>query len=412
MQFELFVALRYLKAKRKQTFISIITVISIAGVMVGVMALVTVLAVMNGFQEDIKNKILGITSHVIVLSASGGIQDYEKITREVETVDGVVAGTPFVLGQAMLSTDRAATGVVVRGIDLDTERRVISLETNLKEGILDDLRPSGRLAGIDSTEGIIIGKELAHLLGVSRGDEINMMSPIGVMTPVGMVPKMRKFRVSGIFESGMYEYDSSLVFLELGAAQDFFGMPGRVTGIEVRVKDIYQAGQVSHSIAQKLGFPYWTKDWIQMNKSLFSALKLEKIMMFILLALIIMVAAFNIIGTLILVVMEKTRDIAILKSMGATARQILNVFIINGVFVGVVGTVLGLVGGYGLCLLLARYPFPLPSDVYQLSHLPIKPDVFDFLSVAVCAIAISFMATVYPSWHASQLQPAEALRYE
>jgi lipoprotein-releasing system permease protein len=412
MRFELFVGLRYLKAKRKQTLISIITVISIAGFTVGVMALVTVLAVMNGFQEDIRNKILGITSHIIVLGGSSGIQDYETITKQVETVEGVVAGTPFVLGQAMLSTERAATGVIVRGIDPDTASRVISLQINLKEGALEDLRPSSVPAGIDSQEGMIIGRELAHLLGVSMGDEINMISPMGVMTPVGMVPKMRKFMVMGIFESGMYEYDSSLVFLNLSAAQDFFDMHGRVTGVEVRVKDIYKADEVSHRIAQKLGFPYWTKDWMQMNKNLFSALKLEKIMMFILLALIVMVAAFNIIGTLIMVVMEKTRDIAILKAMGATARQILNVFIIGGVVVGVVGTALGIAGGYGLCLLLARYPFPLPSDVYQLSHLPVKPDLVDFLVVAISAIAISFTATIYPSWQASQLRPAEALRYE
>ncbi len=412
MRFELFMGLRYLKAKRKQTFISIITVVSIAGVMVGVMALVTVLAVMNGFQEDIRNKILGITSHLIVLDGSGGIREYQKITGQVETVEGVVAATPFVLGQAMLSTGRAATGVVIRGIDPVTAPEVINLEINLKEGTLDDLHSSKDPTGIDSPKGMIIGKELAHLLGVSRGDEINMISPTGVMTPVGMVPRMRKFKVAGVFESGMYEYDSSLVFLDLGVAQDFFDMSDRVTGIEVRVKDIYQASEVSQRVALELGSPYWTKDWMQMNKSLFSALKLEKIMMFILLALIIMVAAFNIIGTLTLVVMEKTRDIAILKSMGATARKILNIFIIEGVVVGVVGTALGILGGYGLCLLLARYPFPLPSDVYQLNHLPVKPEIFDFLVVAASAIAISFAATIYPSWHASKLQPAEALRYE
>jgi len=412
MRFELFVGLRYLKAKRKQALISIITVISTAGFTIGVMALVTVLAVMNGFQEDIRNKILGITSHVIVLGRSSGIQDYDAVTRQVEGIEGVVAGTPFVLGQAMLSTDRAATGVVVRGIDPATASSVISLQINLKEGALDDLRSSPAPAGISSPDGMIIGNELAQLMGVSRGEEINMISPTGVMTPVGMVPKMRKFKVTGIFESGMYEYDSSLVFLNLGAAQDFFDMPDRVTGVEVRVKDIYKADKVSHRIAQELGYPFWTKDWMQMNKSLFSALKLEKIMMFILLALIVMVAAFNIIGTLIMVVMEKTRDIAILKSMGATARQILCVFTIGGVVVGVVGTALGIAGGYGLCLLLARYPFPLPSDVYQLSHLPVKPQVLDFLVVAASAIAISFTATIYPSWQASQLRPAEALRYE
>ncbi|MBW2146683.1 MAG: lipoprotein-releasing ABC transporter permease subunit [Deltaproteobacteria bacterium] len=412
MRFELFIGLRYLRAKRKQTFISIISVISIVGVMVGVMALVTVLAVMNGFQEDIRNKILGITSHVLVLDGSGGIREYQTITRRVETVEGVVAATPFVLGQAMLSTDRAATGVVVRGIDPETASRVVNLEINLKEGTLDELHSPEGPAGVDSPEGMIIGRELENLLGVSRGDEINMISPTGVMTPVGMVPRMRKFKVTGVFESGMYEYDSTLVFLDLRAAQDFFDMPDRVTGIEVRVQDIYQADEVSQRVARELGFPYWTKDWMQMNKNLFSALKLEKIMMFILLALIIMVAAFNIIGTLTMVVMEKTRDIAILKSMGATARKILNIFIIEGVVVGVMGTALGIMGGYGLCLLLARYPFPLPRDVYPLSYLPVKPDIFDFLVVAASAIVISFAATIYPSWHASKLQPAEALRYE
>jgi lipoprotein-releasing system permease protein len=236
---------------------------------------------------------------------------------------------------------------------------------------------------------------------------------MGVMTPMGMVPRMKKFKIVGIFESGMYEYDSSFLYISLKNAQDFINMPGVVTGIEVKTDDIYRVKEIASGIVRDLGYSYWTKDWMEMNRNLFAALKLEKITMFVILILIIMVAAFNIVSTLIMVVMEKNKDIAILKSMGATASSIMKIFIIEGLVVGVVGTLLGTIGGYALGFLLSEYKFiKLPSDVYYISTLPFRIDSLDSILIAISAIGISFLATLYPSWQASRLLPAEALRYE
>lgn len=419
MKFELFVSFRYLKAKRKQTFISLVTGISIAGVAVGVMALIIVLAVMNGFHEDLRNKILGVTSHIIVLPKDDVITDYEKLAKRVEEVKGVVAATPFILGQAMISRRSSVQGIVVRGIDPRSASRVLSIQSNMREGKLVDIMPSpaGHAASGAGTEkempGIVIGVELSHILGAYPGDEVVMISPKTTSTPIGLVPKMKKFKVVGVFDCGMYEYNSSMAYIGLDSAQDFFDMGKGVSGIEVKVKDIYKVREIANLINAKLGWKYWTRDWMQLNRSLFSALKLEKTAMFIILTLIVVVAAFNIISTLILVVMEKTKDIAILKSMGATARQILNIFLLNGLIVGVTGTLIGVVSGYVGCKILDKYQFiKLPGDVYPISTLPVKPEVLDFAIVSVAAVMISFLATMYPSWHASKLEPAEALRYE
>ncbi len=409
MSFELFVSLRYLAAKRKQTFISIITFISMAGVAVGVMALIVVLAVMSGFEEDLKGKILGVTSDAVVTRMGGPVADWRELAAEVAKTPGVVAASPFVYTQALLSAGRNATGVIVRGIDPALSRRVLSVGLNMKEGSLAALTPRRPT----ELPGIVLGRVLARNLGAWVGDSVDLISPFGQMTAVGRLPRARQFRVVGVFESGMFEYDASLAYLSLASAQSFLGMGDQVTGLELKVRDIYQAAEVARSIQQRLGFPYATQDWMGMNRNLFSALKLEKVVMFIILTLIVLVAAFNIVSTLIMVVMEKNKDIGILKSMGATRRSIMKIFVFEGLIIGVVGTLLGLVGGVGLCALLARYQFvKLPADVYYISRLPVLMEPLDVALVCAAAVAISLAATLYPAWQASRLDPAEAIRYE
>jgi lipoprotein-releasing system permease protein len=414
MSYELFIGLRYLKAKRKQTFVSLITLISIAGVMVGVTALIVVIAVMNGFKEDLRDKILGVTSHVVISRFDGNISKYQKVRAKVEEVAGVNAATPFIYTQVMISSRKAISGAVLRGIEPKTASKVINLPKNLRSGSLDELEAEKKPEGMRSTPGIILGNELARNIGVSRGEPVTVISPLGRLTPLGRVPRSQTFRVAGIFDSGMYEYDSSIAYVSLWAAQRFLGIGERVTGIEVRVDEIYEADRVARAIGKALdGYPYWSRDWMRMNKNLFSALKLEKIVMFIILTLIILVAAFNIVGTLIMVVIEKTRDIAILKSMGATRRSIMKIFMIEGAVIGLVGTLLGLLGGYTLCKLLATYKFiELPSDVYYISTLPVQMNPLDVAIIALAAIVITLAASVYPAWQASRFDPAEAIRYE
>ena len=414
MSYELFIGLRYLKAKRKQTFVSLITLISIAGVMVGVTALIVVIAVMNGFKEDLRDKILGVTSHVVISRFDGNISKYQEVRAKVEEVSGVNAATPFIYTQVMISSRKAISGAVLRGIEPKTASKVINLPKNLRAGSLEELEAENKPEGMRSTPGIILGNELARNIGASRGEPVTVISPLGRLTPLGRVPRSQTFRVAGIFDSGMYEYDSTIAYVSLWAAQRFLGIGDRVTGIEVRVDDIYEADRVARAIGKALdGYPYWSRDWMRMNKNLFSALKLEKIVMFIILTLIILVAAFNIVGTLIMVVIEKTRDIAILKSMGATRRSIMKIFMIEGAVIGLVGTLLGLLGGYTLCTLLATYKFiELPSDVYYISTLPVQMDPLDVALIALAAIVITLAASVYPAWQASRFDPAEAIRYE
>jgi lipoprotein-releasing system permease protein len=414
MSYELFIGLRYLKAKRKQTFVSLITFISIAGVMVGVTALIVVIAVMNGFKEDLRDKILGVTSHVVISRFDGNISKYQEVRAKVEEVSGVNAATPFIYTQVLISSRKAISGAVLRGIEPKTASKVINLPKNLRAGSLEELEAEKKPEGMRSTPGIILGNELARNIGASRGEPVTVISPLGRLTPLGRVPRSQTFRVAVIIDSGMYEYDSTIAYVSLWAAQRFLGIGDRVTGIEVRVDEIYEADRVAEAIGRALdGYPYWSRDWMRMNKNLFSALKLEKIVMFIILTLIILVAAFNIVGTLIMVVIEKTRDIAILKSMGATRSSIMKIFMIEGAVIGLVGTLLGLLGGYTLCKLLATYKFiELPSDVYYISTLPVQMNPLDVALIALAAIVITLAASVYPAWQASRFDPAEAIRYE
>jgi lipoprotein-releasing system permease protein len=418
MKYEWFIGFRYLKAKRKQTFISIITIISIAGVTLGVMTLIIVLAVMNGFEKTLKEKILGTQAHVTLLKAGQeGMDHYEEVMKKVEDVKGVVSAAPFIFSQVMLSSESGVSGVILTGVEPDLQGKVTDLARNLRTGQLQDLKKPRE----GDLPGIILGVELGKHLGVSVNDTLQVISPLGTLTPMGMVPKMKRFRVVGIFYSGMYEFDNTFAYISIGSAQTFFNMDSRVTGIEIKTNDIYRVKEIGKEIRRKLGFPFWTKDWMEMNRNLFSALRMEKIAMFIILVLIVLVAAFNIISTLIMVVMEKNKDIAILKSMGAPSQGILKIFVIEGLVIGVVGTALGAILGLGAAFNLEKiesfvenlFGFKiLSSEVYYIDKLPSKVNPVDVAWIVTTAILISLLATLYPSWRASKLDPAEALRYE
>ena len=425
MSFEFFISLRYLRAKRKQIFVSIITFISIAGIFLGVAALIIVLAVMNGFETDLRNKILGINSHVVLMQYTGAMKDYQKVMNEVEQVEGVVASTPFIFSQAMLRNEGRTSGVILRGMSVANAFKVINLG-KMHEGNFDYLSEKQRSTiglGKDTSmlPGIVIGKELAKNMGLLLFDPVNIISPMGISTPMGMVPKMKKFIVVGIFDSGFYEYDSTLAYISLRDCQEFLNLGERVTGIEIKVNDIYRANIIAKSIEKKLGFPFWARNWMEMNKNLFSALKLEKRVMFIILSLIVLVAAFNIICTLIMIVMEKNKDIAILKSMGATSASIMKIFIYQGVTIGAIGTLMGCIGGLAVALNLEKLSVSienlfgfkiLPGDVYYLSQLPSQVNYSEVAIIIIGTMLICFLSTIYPSRRASKLDPAEALRYD
>jgi lipoprotein-releasing system permease protein len=417
MSYELFIGLRYLRAKRKQTFISANTFISVAGIFLGVAALIIVLAVMNGFEIELRDKILGINSHIVLMEYTGGMGNHERVMEELKSVDGVVASTPFIYGQAMLKNSGRVTGVVLRGMSIETYGNVINLG-KMRDGNIDNLSSGGNKTDLP---GVVIGKELAQNLGLLLFDTVEILVPMGISTPMGIVPKIKKFSVVGIFDSGSYEYDSSLVFMSLKNCKKFLGMKDTVTGIEIKVDDIYGAGRIAKAIQEKLGYPYWARSWMEMNKNLFSALKLEKRVMFIILSLIVIVAAFNIITTLIMTVMEKSRDIAILKSMGATARSIMKIFMIEGIIIGGIGIILGCIAGITVALNLEwisrsvenLFGFKiLPEGVYYLNEVPSKINYGDVAVIVIAAMLICFLASIYPSWRASKLDPAEALRYE
>jgi len=408
--FETFVALRLLTGvKRQKGFLSLSTFISVAGVMVGVMALIVVIGVMTGFDLDLKKKILSVNAHILVQKHGASLTDEEQVAAKIKDVPGVVAVEPFIYTQVMYSSPGNIAGGVIRGLDLATIRQGGPHALNVVQGKFADLA-----AGEPGDPPLAaIGNELARNLNLSVGDYLNIISPLGTLTPMGRLPRMKAFRVSAIFHSGMYEFDSSLVYTSIPVLQEFLGLGHRVTGLEVEIKDIYAAVELADVIQKKLGAPFFTRNWIYMNRSLFAALKLEKIAMFIILTLIILVAAFGIASTLFMMVMKKTRDIAILKSMGATRQSIMKIFILNGMIIGGLGTIGGLGLGLGLCAILKKYQFiKLPSDVYYISTLPVTVQVPDVLAIITAAMAISFLATLYPSWQAARMDPVEAIRYE
>ncbi len=406
--FEWFISSRYLRARHKQKFISLISLISVAGITMGVMALIVVLAVYSGFTNGLRDQILGINSHIIVQRIGGQISEYELTRDRIMAVDGVTGATPYLYAQTLLSGTRGGTGVILRGVDPDTARGVIALPEQMIQGSVE-----GLTTAIDPRlPNIILGVALASDLHVSVGDKVRLISPSGPLTPMGIIPKIKSCIVSGIFESGMYEYDSSIAYMHIPDVQNFLQSGDVAHGIEVTVieKKLNQADEIGEKIVEVLGRPFIAKDWMSMNRNLFAAFKLEKIGMFICVALIILVAALNIISALIMVVMEKETHIAILKAMGATSRSIMKIFFYQGLVIGFVGTTLGVLGGLGLCEILSRYQFiELPSNVYPMNTLPIKVLPMDVTIIAVCAIVITLSATIYPSWKASQVKPAEVL---
>ncbi|MBL4903672.1 MAG: lipoprotein-releasing ABC transporter permease subunit [Desulfocapsa sp.] len=406
--FEWFISFRYLRARHKQKFISLITLISVAGIAMGVMALIVVLAVYSGFTTGLRDQILGINAHIIVQRLGGIIPEYTLIRDRIMTVDDVTGATPYLYAQTLLSGPRGGTGVVLRGIDPATAQGVIALPAQMIEGSV-----RGLIQDEDTRiPNIILGVAMAADLHVSVGDKVRLISPAGPLTPMGVIPKIKTCRVSGIFESGMYEYDSSIAYMHIPAVQNFLSSGDVVHGIEVTVKEkeLNRADQVGKRIVEHLGSGFVAKDWMSMNRNLFAAFKLEKIGLFICVALIILVAALNIISALIMVVMEKEKDIAILKSMGTTSKSIMKIFFNQGLVIGFTGTFIGVASGLGLCTILSRYQFiELPSNVYPMNTLPIKVLPMDVTIIAMSAIIITLSATIYPSWKASKVKPAEVL---
>jgi lipoprotein-releasing system permease protein len=404
MKFELLVAIRYLKAKRKQAVISLITVISIVGVAAGVAALIIALAINAGFREDLQEKLLGAQPHVSLLPKSrDGISNYLEVTRQVEQLDGVVAAAPTIFQTVLISSGVASEGVFLKGIIPEMESRLSALSQNLVQGNLKSF----------DDDSIVIGQELANRLGSFAGDHVRILSAETRLTPVGPVTRNRTFKVVAIFSSGLFDYDSRWVYVSMPASQRLLGVADVASMIEVKVDDIYQANAIGHRIAEKIGGDLDFADWMSQNRSIFQALRLERLVMFITIGLIVMVAALNIVATLIMMVLEKTRDIAILLSMGAAPSQIRRIFILQGVVIGVIGTLAGVVVGNVACYVADTYRLiSLAPDVYTIAYVPFRPNLMDSLIVALSAILISFLATLYPSSAAARLQPVEALRYE
>ena len=408
MPFEIFLGLRYLRARGHKTNLSLFVWIGIGGVFLGVSALIVVLAVMTGFQDGIRDKIISANPHVLIMEAGGrGVADGGALAKRVGPVPGVVSATPFVLQQALFtSPNGGATGGLLRGVDLATPAVRDAITTQVRFGSLEPV-----LKG--SEPALVLGRELARSLGVAPGDHVTVISPQGAMTAVGLVPKMRRFLVAGWVEVGMYEYDASLAYTSLAAAQEFAGLGDRVTGVEVKLANPFDAKDVGRTIAGQLKGPYWIRDWMDMNRNLFAALQLEKLALFVIVTIIVLVAAFAIIGHLVLLVAEKRKEIGILKAMGAGAGSIGTVFLVAGMLIGVGGTVAG--SAFGLLLIWVQNTYKiirLAGDVYQISYLPMKLTGSDFAMIVGSTLVISFLATLSPARRAARMDPIEVLRYE
>ncbi|MCL5005821.1 MAG: ABC transporter permease [Acidobacteria bacterium] len=409
MRFELFVAMRYLKAKRRQAAISVITAISVVGIMAGVCALVVALAINDGFREKLVNNLLGATSNInLIRTQNDGIRHYEALTARLSKLPHVVAAAPALYEEVLISSQQRAQGVVLKGVDPVREVKVGDLLQHLTEGSLKGL--SETFPGADP---IIIGKDLAKSLGVFVGDTVMVTSPQGALTPFGVVPKYKHFRVVGIFDSGFFDFDSTWAFTNLSAAQQLFDLKNVVSVIEFKLDNVYKADAVAKVIRKAAGPGFTTTTWMNQNRSLFHALSLERLVTILTIGLIVLVAALNIFITLVMMVMEKNRDIAVLRSMGAKKRQIWTVFTLHGLLIALVGTVLGLALGYGTSWAGQHYKLiPLQASIYGLSSVPFHPRPWDGLWIAAAALGVSFLATLYPSLAATKLDPAEILRYE
>jgi len=405
--YELYVALRYLFAKRKQAFISVISLVSMLGVTVGVMALVIALALMTGLQQGVRDRMLGSQAHVYVFK-TGGLADYHAEIRRLQQVPDVLGAAPALMGKALVSKGDQQAFITIKGVDPALEARVTDIAGALTSGRFDDLAAPGD----DELPGILIGHELAGQLGAFVGDTVSVLTPNATLTPMGAMPRQRRLKVVGIFQLGLFEFDQAFGYVTLETA-------GRLAGktepdhIELRVRDIYEAPAIADAVTRLPDAEYLAQDWADLNRSLFSALWLEKVAISIAIGLIVMVAALNIVASLILLVMEKSRDIAILKTMGASARSIRRIFMLQGLVIGLVGTVAGAAAGIAVATVLDRYRLiRIPADVYQLSHLPFTVVPRDVVLVVVAAVVICFVATIYPSRQAARLDPAEALRHE
>jgi lipoprotein-releasing system permease protein len=408
MSYEFFIAKRYLKSKSKSKFVSIITIISICGVLIGVAALIFVLSMMNGFEKEVRSRIIGTTAHINILSIDGeGVEDYASLIPSLKENQHVLEVTPFIYSKAAIASQKNSDGIVVRGIIPEQETLVTNIKETIVAGSLD-------LAEKDDFPGIALGSNLAERLGTSLGDVVIIFSlKEGSFGSEWTTPKATKFKVRGLFETGMYEYDASLAYISLASAQKLFNLGDRVTGLQVKVDDFYKAGKIAEEISKNLSYRFYATDWMHMHKNLFSWMTLEKYAMFIVLSLIVAVAAFNIISTLIMVVIEKRKEIGILKSIGATSTSIMKIFMFEGLVVGVIGTISGSFLGFILCFLQKTFKIiSLPPEIYFINTLPVDMRFFDFALVAVSAILITFLATLYPARRASQLAPVEAIRYE
>lgn len=415
MRYELFIGLRYLQARRRETFISLITVISILGVMIAVMTLNVVMAVMTGFEETLRDRLLGINAHVAIVRSGEPMREYEQVLKQVEGAPEVLAASPTIYGQVMLTAGSRVSGVVVRGVDPDRVNRVVNIQKYLREGTLESLKTQHPIQVEDREvllPGIILGERLANQLGLFLGSPVQIVSPLGMPTAIGVIPKVRRFAVAGILRTGMSEIDSTLVFMGLAEAQKFFDLEGEVTNIELRIADVNRSREVADQLQRRLGFPYFAEDWTRLWPNLFSALQLEKTVYFLVLLLMVLIGAFNIISTLVMVVMEKKKDIAILRSMGATQQSIRRIFLLKGCLIGTLGTILGVVLGLMVCTLIANYPFQLPDGVFLISTVPVRVYLGNVVLVACASFVVCLLASIYPARQAAKLDPVEIIRYE
>jgi len=407
MSFELFVALRYLFARRKQAFISLISLISVIGVAVGVMALVIALALMTGLQGELRDRILSSQAHIYVWK-TGGITDYTSEVAKLRQVPGVAGAAPTILGKALVVAGDAQAFISVKAVDPALEPTVTGIKEAMRQGSLDVLANESE----DQPPAILIGEDLAKQLNVSLGDSVTLVTPQGTLSPMGMIPRTRRARVAGIYNLGLYEFDSSYGFVSLPFGERLMGKDAADL-IQLRVTDIWDAPRIADDVTRRLGPAYVAQDWSDLNQSLFTALGLEKMAISIAIGLIVMVAALNIVASLILLVMEKSRDIAILKTMGTSPKRIMTIFMMQGLIIGIAGTVFGGSGGLALCWVLDRYRLiQIPIDVYQISYVPFVVEPLDFTAVILAALSICFVSTIYPSRQASRLDPVQALRFE
>jgi lipoprotein-releasing system permease protein len=406
MGYELFVARRYLTAKRKQAFISVITFISILGIVIGVMALIIALALITGFQGDVQDKILGSTSHIMISDLSGeGLRDYPQLMKDIKDRKGIISVSPVVYETVLIQGPYKASGAVLQGMDFEQEKKKAPWLQNLDRGQLP--QPDSE------REGILLGQEIAFQLGAGVGDVVTVLTSSSRLSPIGLIPKTKKFMVRGIFNTGLYEFDSSRALISLETAQKFLNLEGRVSFIQVKIEDIFQAPKVASQIKETIGPVAYVTTWMELNKSLFSALKLEKNVMFLTIALIVFVAALNIIATLILMVMEKTRDIGVLIAMGATSQNIKRIFFFQGAMIGVMGTAIGTVLGLIWCWLANTFQLiKVPMDIYQIAYVPFHIKIFDLIIIVGITLMISFLSTLFPSHRASRVDPVVALKYE